>query len=337
MKVDAVSLYRVTDTAPATGSSNNNLRTIPSGDDLEKRSLIRANGGVSKDGDTVTVSDEGVAKAVSSTALNLGISKDLNEMDRAFDRFKLLNETIKAVSSRNKAVENGNEAADNADRVSKAAEDRSEDNRRKVEITDQKERLEVEAREAEKPVRKEKEDIKANIRKEPTEQDKLEKTREEKARESKRREAERLNDLQTDKAENRRKEVRENRVEIREEKSDELRSENRDQYKVKFSFADSPYDVTSSVKEMEEDDSAVGTNRTEMNDREREEIAVRVSEVPETAEDNEEIENITVNLNSGYVAENDNSANIAAAENQTATDTVNENTANNRVIVQEVS
>lgn len=330
MNVNAVSLYRIADTAPATGSSSQNLRTIPSGDDLEKRSLIQANGGVSKDGDTVTVSDEGVAKAVSSAALNLGISKDLNEMDSAFDRYKLLNETIKAVSDRNKA-------ADNTESAAKAAEKNPEEDRRKVEIPERKEEPEIENKAPEKPVREEKEDIKANIRKEPTEQDKLDKAREDKVRESRLREKERLDDIQTDKAESRREEVRENRAEIREEKSDELRSENRDQYKVKFSFADSPYDVTSSVKEMEEDDSAVGTNRTEMNDREREEIAVRVSEVPETAEDNEEIENITVNLNSGYVAENDNSANIAAAENQTATDTVNENTANNRVIVQEVS
>lgn len=330
MNIDAVSLYRIADTAPATGSSSQNLRTIPSGDDLEKRSLIQANGGVSKDGDTVTVSDEGVAKAVSSAALNLGISKDLNEMDSAFDRYKLLNETIKAVSDRNKA-------ADNTESAAKAAEKKPEEDRRKVEILERKEEPEIENKAPEKPVREEKEDIKANIRKEPTEQDKLDKAREDKVRESRLREKERLDDIQTDKAESRREEVRENRAEIREEKSDELRSENRDQYKVKFSFADSPYDVTSSVKEMEEDDSAVGTNRTEINDREREEIAVRVSEVPETAEDNEEIENITVNLNSGYVAENDNSANIAAAENQTATDTVNENTANNRVIVQEVS
>ena len=88
---------------------------------------------------------------------------------------------------------------------------------------------------------------------------------------------------------------------------------------------------------MEEDDSAVGTNRIEISDREREEITVRVSGVPETAEDNEEIENITVNLNAEYVAENDNSSDIAAAQDQTAADTVNENAVNNRVIVQEVS
>ena len=330
MNVNAVSLYRIADTAPATGSSSQNLRTIPSGDDLEKRSLIQANGGVSKDGDTVTVSDEGAAKAVSSAALNLGISKDLNEMDSAFDRYKILNETIKAINDRNKAAENIENAA-------KAVEKTPEEDRRKVEMPERKEEPEIENKAPEKPVREEKEDIKANIRKEPTEQDKLDKAREDKVRESRLREKERLDDIQTDKAESRREEVRENRAEIREEKSEEIRSENRDQYKVEFSFADSPYDVTSSVKEMEEDDSAVGTNRIEISDREREEITVRVSGVPETAEDNEEIENITVNLNSGYVAQSDNSENIAAAESQNAADTINENASNNRVIVQEVS
>ncbi len=383
MNVNAVNLYGG---AGAAGPSNyvSTAKYVPSDEERqEKLSRIdeKANGGTSRDGDTVTVSAEGsklqklyenngksavdflkedtgirgsVPETISANSEKMGISKEQNENRIRSAEIDALKNSVENVSTENKA--------DTEDRIAERTEKtngEAEQNRVKAEeksvITEaqnkaddknpaaavqNREENNTEAVKAQnKPTEEPKEDINTGNQNVKAQKEFLQEVREKNQQEAKRQENKRLDAAETKEAQEHRAENTEKRLETERENIERARKADEELYNVAFSFKDSPYDATSSIKEMEEDTQEVGVNRIEAPERNNtpERTATVAAKAPETTEENNRLEDISSTVNSENVQAADNAQNIAEAANASAQTTIDENAVNSRFTVQEVA
>jgi len=405
MNVNSVNLYKSVGAAGAVGYAAG-VKYVPSDRERqEKLSKIdeRANGGVSRDGDTVSISSEGsslskmyevkgknsidflkedsgnmggIAETISASSEKLGISKEINENRARQAEIDTLKENIETAAPAGKeetaakADTNSTDSADltrySANELKEMFEDgnittaayRSEMEDRRTNRAGDTER-ETESVNAEKTAgrnmdaeRTAAQGRNADQRSEQIEnvnsgsanvranEERLESIREKNAEKLRAERSEELDEVLSEVAERRRTEAENARVNNEEENAQAARAADKELYNVAYSFQESPYDVTSSIEEMEEDESAVGINRIEVPEapvrNTPEAVNVRTA-APEVTEEAEELENVMTTVNTENVEASVNTQNIEAAANTAAQATIDENAVNNRVTVQEVA
>ncbi len=376
MNVNAVNIYGGSGVA---GPSNytSTAKYVPSDKERqEKLSRIeeRANGGTSKDGDTVTVSAEGsklqklyesngksavdflkedtgsrnsVPETIAANSEKMGISKERNEIKARSAEIDAFNRNMEDV--RTEASAKSNEA-----NLTQYSAHELKEMYEEGDITTAAYKDEMESRATnragDKEVKQETPPVKPDTDKEPkenintvnnnvnAEKERLQRIQEKNAEEAKREERERLNEEDTDKAQERRAEATEKRLDNERENLEADRKADKELYNVAFSFQDSPYDVTSSIKEMEEDDSEIGVNRIEIPERNTPESTMTATvRAAEAAEETAELEDIRSTVNSENAEAANNMQNIAEAGNAAAQTTIDENAVNSRFTVQEVA
>lgn len=377
MNVSAVNLYGST---PQIGASRyaGTAKYVPSDKERqEKLSKIdeKANGGTSKDGDTVTVSAEGsrlqkmyegkspakntflkedegegnsVAETISKGSEKLGITPEANEKKVNTAGLEMIKAGLDDAgdAKSEKKVDTDNLSSYSNNELKQLYEDGN--------ITSASYKSEMESRatngvkkaedreSALQDVKKEepKEDISTAGKKAEADEERLSSIREKNRAEEKRQNDKLRDEALTEKAQERRAENTDKRLDNERENAEAKRQADKELYNVAFSFQDSPYDVTSSIKEMEEDESEIGVNRIEAPgtpEREPAREAAPALRNEGNRIENTPLEDVSSTVNSENVAQTDNSQNIQAAEVSEAQNTIDENAVNNRVTVQEVA
>jgi len=395
MNVNSVDLYRSVGASGVSGYSAG-VKYVPSDRERqEKLSKIdaKANGGVSRDGDTVSISSEGsslskmyeakgknsidflkedsgnkgnIAETISASSEKLGISKEINENRIRQAEIDILKENIETMAPTGKeetAAKADTKNTDSADLTQYSAHELKEmfedgnitTAAYKSEMEDRRTNRAGDTDEQEKPENNEASAIRRsdadsrdgktvnadtgndNVR---AAEERLESIREKNADKLR---AERKADREEVLSEvaDRRRAVTENqRLDTEQENAQAARAADKELYNVAYSFQESPYDVTSSIKEMEEDESAVGINRIEVSEaavRNTPETLNARAAAPEVTEEAEELENVMTTVNTENAEEAVNTQNIEAAASTAAQAAIDENAVNNRVTVQEVA
>lgn len=367
MNIRAVNLYGST---PNIGASKyaSTAKYVPSDKERQERlSRIdeKANGGTSKDGDTVTVSAEGAklqqmyeagspaknsflkedvpkggspAETVARSSEKMGITPEVNEKNKAAADVQLITANLRAAndSSASKDLKD-----DNTVRITnevKAQNDAEAANEAKAEKNADSGDLKSFSNNELKQLF-EKGDITTASYREEMDDRATNGVKNAGDNESKRLEAERLDDIETKKAQDRRSDATRDRLDAEKENAARNREADKELLNNGFSFKDSPYDVTSSIEEMEEDEREVGVNRIEIPERnDTGNTPVPERKVPETSEEAGELEDISSAVNSeNTTAAAVGSENIENAALNAAQAVIDENAVNNRVTVQEVA
>ncbi len=395
MNVNSVDLYRSVGASGVSGYQAG-VKYVPSDRERqEKLSKIdsKANGGVSRDGDTVSISSEGsslskmyeakgknsidflkedsgdkgnVAETISASSEKLGISKEINENRIRQAEVDTLKENIETKAPAGKEETAGKadtKNTDSADLTQYSAHELKEmfedgnitTAAYKSEMEDRRTNRAGDTEEQEKPennevpvTRRSAEDPRTgktenadtgneNVR---AAEERLESIREKNADKLRaERKAER-EELLSEAADRRRAMTENQRLDTEQENAQAARAADKELYNVAYSFRESPYDVTSSIKEMEEDESAVGVNRIEIPEtavrNTPESFGVRAA-APEVTEEAEELENVMTTVNTENAEGAVNTQNIEAAASTAAQAAIDENAVNNRVTVQEVA
>ncbi len=181
-----------------------------------------------------------------------------------------------------------------------------------------------------------------NREKEDKERYNLQKTAEEKRQDKNLQEGKRFDASLTDKAQEKRAEDTEERIEFQKERNTMGNAGNiyssdpkDDAYKVVFSFKEDPYEVASTNEEMEED-LLIERLRNQIDEGGMENITVNISAPEENGEETAENAEAAATVNSENTAAAFNTENNEAATSQATLNTINQNAADERVIVQEV-
>ena len=395
MNVNSVNLYKSVGAAGAAGYAAG-VKYVPSDRERqEKLSKIdeRANGGVSRDGDTVSISSEGsslskmyevkgnnsidflkedsgnkenIAETISASSEKLGISKEINENRARQAEINSLKENIETLAPAGKeeiAEKADTKNTDSADLTQYSAHELKEmfedgnitTAAYKSEMEDRRTNRAGDTEEQEKPENNEApaarivtEDTRGeqtgnvnsgndNVREAEERLENIQKKNADKLRAERKAE---LEEVLSDVADRRRAEVENARVDNEQENAEASRAADKELYNVAYSFQESPYDVTSSINEMEEDESAIGINRIEVPEatvRNTPEAVNLRTAAPEVTEEAEELENVMTTVNTENAEAAVNTQNIEAAANTAAQATIDENAVNNRVTVQEVA
>ena len=373
MNVRAVNLYGST---PNIGASKyaGTAKYVPSDKERQERlSRIdeKANGGTSKDGDTVTVSAEGSklqkmyeagssaknsflkeetpkggspAEAVARNSEKMGITPEVNEKNKAAADVQLITANLKASNEARTSNEAKASNDLNAEKTVKitnevnAADDAEAAKEAKAEKNADKGDLKSFSNNELKQLF-EKGDISTASYKEEMDDRSTNGVKKAEDSGTGRKEAERLEDIETKKAQDKRADATRDRLDTEKENAARNREADKELLNNGFSFKDSPYDVTSSIKEMEEDESEAGVNRIEIPERnDTGNTPVPDRKVPETTEEAGELEDISSAVNSeNTTAASEGSEIIENAGLNAAQATIDENAVNNRVTVQEVA
>ncbi len=385
MNVNAVNLYTGTGAVGASRYAGS-AKYVPSDKERqEKLSKIeeRANGGVSKDGDTVNISSEGsslqkmfeakgknqvdflkedagkagsAADAVSKNAEELGITKELNEKQLRSGEVNMLNKGLEsakdlAAETREKDVSDLSqftnhellEKFENGDITTKAykAEMESRSTNRSGNADDKtpvsEDTAAPEDNRANALNANDKEDISVFSLKNNDAEERLNKIQTEDRQQARTEENKRLNEAVTEKAQELRAEKTENRLETEKENLQAARQADNEQYNAEFSFQGTPYDVTSSIKEMEEDDSEIGINRIEAPENNTPERVVAKNAAPKAEEETEELQDIRSTVNSDNVENVTDTRNAEEAGNAATLASIDQTASDNRLTVQEVA
>ncbi|MBQ9549821.1 MAG: hypothetical protein IJU87_03325 [Lachnospiraceae bacterium] len=395
MNVNSVNLYKSVGAAGTAGYAAG-VKYVPSDRERqEKLSKIdeRANGGVSRDGDTVSISSEGsslskmyevkgknsidflkedsgnmggIAETISASSEKLGISKEINENRARQAEIDTLKENIETAAPAGKeetAAKADTNSTDSADLTRYSANELKEmfedgnitTAAYRSEMEDRRTNRAGDTEEQEKPennevpaARRVTEDTRSeqtgnvnsgndNVREAEERLENIQEKNADKLRAERKAE---LEEVLSDVADRRRAEVENARLDNEQENAQAARAADKELYNVAYSFQESPYDVTSSIKEMEEDESAIGINRIEVPEaavRNTPEAVNLRTAAPEVTEEAEELENVMTTVNTENVEASVNTQNIEAAANTAAQATIDENAVNNRVTVQEVA
>ena len=395
MNVNSVNLYKSVGAAGTAGYAAG-VKYVPSDRERqEKLSKIdeRANGGVSRDGDTVSISSEGsslskmyevkgknsidflkedsgnmggIAETISASSEKLGISKEINENRARQAEIDTLKENIETAAPAGKeetAAKADTNSTDSADLTRYSANELKEmfedgnitTAAYRSEMEDRRTNRAGDTEEQEKPennevpaARRVTEDTRSeqtgnvnsgndNVREAEERLENIQEKNADKLRAERKAE---LEEVLSDVADRRRAEVENARLDNEQENAQAARAADKELYNVAYSFEESPYDVTSSIEEMEEDESAVGVNRIEVPEaavRNTPETVNLRTAAPEVTEEAEELENVMTTVNTENVEASVNTQNIEAAANTAAQATIDENAVNNRVTVQEVA